>query len=368
MSLHMLDNRFLTYFHHTDGTANLMASWLECQQLSYYFTLCKKYPHSKPIEYFLEHLWFNVSFTPTSLVDIELHNRKPHGAFLSESYSSVGMQGMQGIEKLLDEGYIVPFQTYEKRIPFYHAFRSFTEPYSEEHSGTPHTFVAIGHTRDELYYTEAPWGLREIGHVGLPENKSVGVISKLDLRHAFDCFVTYSRIELDEDAHQRIDSDSYLEDYVRETADLEKKLSKAQSAASGDSSRLFHVSGLERLYRMLEEGVIPLGEPSSSDSGVTNGDLLHWKFNSVRNRRAVLEQALLKRYSSFPKDKVDRTIYHLQQNIAHWDTLLRAIKKMMISGSFTFRTSVRDYWVPLIESESFLADSMHSLRKPGRRK
>ncbi|GMK39943.1 hypothetical protein PCCS19_29980 [Paenibacillus sp. CCS19] len=368
MSLQMLDNRFLTYFHHTDGSANLMASWLECQQLSHYFTLCKQYPHSQPFEYFVEHLWFSVSFAPASLMDIELYNRKPHGAFRAESYTSIGMQGMQGIGKLLDEGYIVPFQTYEKRVPFFHAFRSFTEPYTGHHSGTPHTFIAIGHTQNELYYAEAPWSLREIGHVGIPENKSVGVISKSDLLHAFDCFVKYDKIELDREAHQGMDCDAYLEDYLRETSNLEKKLSKASAAASGDNSLGFHAEGLERLYRMLEEDMIQLSEPSGGNSAVSNGDLLHWKFNQVRNRRAILEQLLLKRHSSFPKDKVERTVYHLQQNITLWDTFLRSIKKMVISGSYTFRTPVRDYLLPLVESESFLADSIRNLHKPGRRK
>lgn len=368
MSLQMLDNRFLTYFHHTDGTANLMPSWLECQQLSYYFTLCKRYPHSNPFEYFLEHLWFTVSFTPASLADIELHNRKPHGAFRTESSSSFGMQGMQGIESLLNKGHIVPFRTYEKRIPFFHAFRSLKEPFNKEHSGTPHTFIAIGHTQDELYYTEAPWSLREIGHVGIPENKSVGVIAKSDLLHAFDCYVTYDRIELDEDAHLRIDADSYLEDYLRETSALAKKLSKASAAGPVDSTRLFHADGLERLCRMLEEGAIQLGEPSGSDSAVTNGDLLHWKFNQVRNRRAILEQVLLKRHASFPKDRIERAIHHLGQNVARWDTFLRSLKKMIISGSYTFRTPARDYLLPIVESESFLADAIRQLPKPGRRK
>lgn len=368
MSINMLDNRYLTFFHNKDGTANLMSSWLECHQLPYYFTLLKNHPHAEPFEYFLDHIWFTISFTSDSLADIELHSRKPHGAFHAESFTASGMQGMHGIESLLDEGYIVPFQTFEQRVPFYHAFRSFTEPFAEQYSGTPHTFIAIGHTHNELFYTEAPWGIRESGHVIMQGNKSVGIITKSDLRHSFDCFVTYSKIRLDDDAHPHIDCWAYVEAYVRETATLEAKLSKSKSNASKNASRLFHVDGLRHLCEQMERDSLFLGTPSHLQPEITNSEFLIWKFNLLKNRRAVLEQVLLKHYSSWPKNKVERTVHHLQQNLTLWESFLRVMKKMTMNGNYTFKTSVCDYLQPIIESESFLADAVRNLQQKANRR
>lgn len=352
----------IPYYRFQEGDD--LVSDLTCFQACLYYLL--KTERNKGMddifEIFLRDITFGVVETAASAIsdfcflDTSIHEY----GFQKHYILGKGMEALSRVEALLDLGKAVIIQTYIHRVPFFKDFFGFDyeldEEYYQNNYQMHHTFLAVGHDADHLYYVEAPFNRSPERFTPYEGNPTIGVISKQEMYPAFDAFFNYTYLEIDE----------------REMANMFEVVAKviAQSIQNYHQPSL-HSGDIIKYYG--QEAIARTISHLTGDSfdflqkipqyGITLGDLLIWKLQDINNRRRLLAKAFTKYRQFFDSGDIDGVIQLLTKITQVWQISIANYIKMRVKKKYVIDNSLREILsgIPGLEEEM-----IHKLRGLGR--
>ncbi|MEW9698571.1 hypothetical protein [Paenibacillus sp. SI8] len=279
------------YYTRRDGTADEFTTLLSCFQAGLYFNLKMKKGIHSPYELFVTDPSFCIDLGHDgSFRDVNAVQRWTcFEVFRTKDTTGKGIEALQEIEKLLDQGEILLLDTHSTRIPFFESFQSLDSHFDPNVHITPynHLFVAIGHTDNHLIYVESPHLLNR-NHMPYENSKCVGVISKDTLLHALNCFAIYRQVVIHEDG---LNAENDVRRVVETLCSYDAN-QRLPSISNPDSVRYFGNEALGKLVQCIRQGLLPIGKRSVLHPTIYEGEVLLWKFRNIRQQYSILYRCL----------------------------------------------------------------------------
>jgi hypothetical protein len=336
---------------------------LPCIQSCIYYVLKTEFrlPVDQIFEPFLRDITFILQESETgSIREIGFLNSVIHDQLFERHYIlGKGSKTFGEVESLLDQGKIVVIQAYAPRLPFHKDFGGVDAPFDEQeyqrNYQTQHTFVALAHDADNLYYVEIPYEMNPVQFAPHPENDTVGVVPKADLQPAFELFLNYTYLTMDQ--NQAPDMFGALQTAIDQTVanfDLPRKLEEGCATYTGREAIARVKSHLCNPQFNLKERLQP--------SGQTVGECLLLRFRAVARRRSLLYRGFVKYRSRLPEPLGDSIIQRLNAIQANWNTIILNIRKMCIKYEFKSDASFQKVVADLIAWENLLIDELKDLK------
>lgn len=336
---------------------------LPCIQSCIYYVLKTEFqlPVDQIFEPFLRDITFSFQENETgSIREIGFLNSIIHDQLFKRHYIlGKGSKTFREVESLLDQGKILVIQAYAPRLPFHKDFSGFDAPFDEQeyqrNYQTQHTFVALAHDAENLYYVEIPYEMNPVQFVPHPENETVGVILKSDLLPAFELFLNYTYLTMDQ--NQTPDMFEALQAAIGQTVanfDLPRKLEDGCITYTGREAITRVGNHLCNPQFNLKERLQP--------SGQTAGEYLLLRFRAIARRRSLLYRGFVKYRNRLPEPLSERIIQRLNAIQANWNTIILNIRKMCIKYEFKSDASFQKVVTDLTTWENLLIDELKTLK------
>jgi acyl carrier protein len=297
MNSEMEENLEMEYYYLKNGEADEFVKKLDCTGKTLYFIFkkrCKNYYDYKSL--------FIMNFTFYAMLNDNnsLYNFDSFAYSLKEDifklniYHSKGYCAMEQIEKLLDKGEQVIIVTHMVRVPFFDRFLGFDEPTGDEKRPNPledgtaefsiHTFLAVAHKGEDLYYVEMPTIINRQNFVPYVGNKSVGIIKKRDLEAAFRVFVSFCTVDINLDNLKD-------RDYLKEALDMSMQSYKERQIYLCKYKILYEEEAIDFLISICDGNTIRL-DTSENMRSESFYRFITWKIYEIAASRGVLAEVL----------------------------------------------------------------------------
>jgi hypothetical protein len=336
---------------------------LPCIQSCIYYLLKTEFqlPMDQMIEPFLRDTTISLRENETGDIhEIGFTNSViPDLLFQRQYILGKGSKTFAEVLALLDQGKTVIIQAYAQRLPFHKDFAGFDAPFDEQeyqrNYQAQHTFVALAHDAENLYYVEIPYEMNPVQYVPYPENDTVGVVTKRELEPAFDLFLNYTYITMD--PHQIPDMYKALLIAIDQTVDNFDRFREE----NGGKNTYFGREAMERIKKHLCNPQFNLRNRVPS-SGATMGEYLLLHFRGIARRRSLLQRGMVKYRERMPGAPADTVIQRLNAIQAHWNTIILNIRKMCIKYEFKSDASFQKVVTELAAWENQLIDELKTLQ------
>jgi len=277
--------------------------------------------------------------------------------FSIKTYSNKGMQAMVEVESFLNKGEIVIIDTLKFRVPFNKDFISKEYICELEPSVMGHTFVAIAHDKDNLYYVEMPSEINEKNYIPYSENKSVGIINKKELLPAFEVYANFGVVDINY---------SNLEKKSQFKENIEKILFEyyTQGITYEDGRRVFYgINAIDLLIDLSKQEILDLNGRNSFYREDNLRKLIGWKFWITAVRRKFL-QIILETYSEQCNIEIKEELIILLGDLQlEWYRVSDFMTERFNENRFVIGKEYIPYFESLKKNELKLIDNLNKLWK-----
>ncbi|RCX17250.1 phosphopantetheine binding protein [Anaerobacterium chartisolvens] len=328
----MRENLDAEYYFCRDGSFDEFTQLLDCNSLMYYFYL-KRYvkDYAKYVGILMQDISVNVSLNPDgSLCNIWCDNfDEVDELFKAEVVNGKGYESMADIERLLEQGKIVVIKTYTKKLPFNKDFISLdfeVTDLQEEIEKSNHTFIAVAHDDEMLYYIEVPAVLND-RFIPYGKNKSVGVIKKTDLKPAFDLDLIFASVDIDTEKLARgID----IKDLLR------KSISNYFKPCYYNNGFKVYCGfeAMEMLKQIFESEGLCLDHKHSYYKYIDVKGFLDWKLWAVLARKMLLKEMLEQYRDIYPEFSRQNLNDDLSELVEEWKRFRMKVIYRYFKGDF----------------------------------
>jgi hypothetical protein len=359
----------LLYYRFQEGDD--LVSELTCFQACLYYLLKTERNHGNQdiFEIFLRDINFGVEETSAGTIhDFCFLDRTIHEYGFQKHYVlGKGTQVLSEVEELLDRGKAVIIQTYIHRVPFFKDFFGFEydldEEYYQNNYQLHHTFLVVGHDRDNLYYVEAPYNRNPDRYISHEANPTIGVILKQEMYPAFDAFFNYTYLDIDEE--KMANMFEVVAKVIRQSIENYNPLLQTlkNTTPNNTSNNINYYFGREAITRTIAH--------LTGDSfdflqkipqyGITLGDLLIWKLQDINNRRRLLGKALIKYRDSFECGDAEGIIQLLAKLSQAWQISIANFIKMRYKKKYVMDDGFRQVLLGIPGLEEELVNQLQSL-------
>jgi hypothetical protein len=311
-------------------------------------------------EVFIRDLTFGIELTTAGLIHeiCFLDTSINEFGFKNHYILGQGVKTLAEVEALLDQGKAVVIQTYMMRVPFFKDFKGFDYPLDEEYYKAnyqwQHTFLAIAHDQDRLYYVEGPFNWNPEHYIPYPGNKTIGIIEKQQLIPAFNAYFNYSYLDIDMERMSdmfpvvQMVIDKTIANYSYPDQKSDKYTYYYGKAALNWMNAYFHSDSFDFL-QWIPQHSIPLC------------DLLIWKTQFISNRRMMLAKAFTKHISHFNPSQVNPLIELLKGNVKMWRTIQINLIKMKVKKECKISYDLAELFNDVSRTEDEIIDGLQKL-------
>jgi len=350
----MKENLDIEYDYFKNGTLEPITELLDCNTRMLYFILKKKV---KNFQNYIHILFNGFVFYIIQNEDGTIYNIDcttypiREDIFILNTYKSKGIQAMEEIENLLDKGELVIIDAFKSRLPFHKDFISKEYICELEPLMMGHTFLAIAHDKDNLYYVEMIGEINRKNHIPYSGNKSVGIINKKDLLPAFEVYAYFGVIDID---YLNLGKKSQLKE------DIEKISFEynTQEITYQDGRNIFYgINAIDLLIDLCKKEELDL-------NGIRNlKELISWKFWLTAVRRKLLKH-VLETYSERCNIEIkDELIVLLGDLHTEWRHIQSVIDGRVKENYFILGSEYIPYFESLKGNELMLIDKLNRLWK-----
>ncbi len=355
----MRENLDAEYYFCRNGSFDEFTQLLDCNSLMYYFYL-KRYvkDYAKHVGILLQDISVNVSLNPDgSLCDIWCGDfDAADEVFKAEVVNRKGYESMADIERLLEQGKIVVIRTYTKKLPFHKDFISLDFEITdsqEEIERNNHTFIAVAHDGEMLYYIEIPAVLTD-RFIPYGKNKSVGVIKKTDLKPAFDVDLIFASVGIDA---ERLSRGIDMRDLLRKIISNYFK----PSYYNNGFKVFCGFEALEMLKQIFESEALYLDHKHLYYKYMNVKGLLEWKLWSVLARRMLLK-AILEQYRDiYPEFSRQNLNDVLTELVEEWKRFRMKVIYRYFKGDFIAGKAYLKYINKIIAMERNIVEKLEEV-------
>lgn len=311
-------------------------------------------------EVFLRDLTFGIEVTAAGLIHeiCFLDTSINEFGFTNHYILGQGVKTLAELEALLDRGKAVIIQTYMMRVPFFKDFKGFDYPLDEEYYKAnyrwQHTFLAIAHDRDRLYYVEGPFNWHPEHYIPYEGNKTIGVIDKQQLIPAFNAYFNYNYVDIKMEQM----SDMFQ---VVQTAIAKTITNYSHPPLKSDKFTYYY--GKEAVDRMIAHFRSDSFDflQSIPQHSITLGDLLIWKTQFISNRRMMLAKGLTKHISHFNPSQANPLIKLLKENVKIWRTIQINFIKMKMKKDYKISCDLAELFNVASRTEDEIIDGLQKI-------
>jgi hypothetical protein len=188
--------------------------------------------------------------------------------------------------------------------------------------------MAVAYDPQMLYYVEMPYVLNS-NFIPYAKNKSVGVVKKDDLKHAFNVEIYYATIDIK------------MEKLSREI-DLREKISlitsnSAQPVKDNDGYKTYSgLDAFDALMTICRNETLFLNQENLYYNGFNIKRLFDWKLWATLSRRLQLKEILISLYDKYPNIKKHEIIGTLDSLIQTWRDLIGVISEKYERKEYLF--------------------------------
>jgi hypothetical protein len=353
----MNKNLSFRYFYQEDGELDPFTKLIDCFSAHLYFILKNKIEGiQNPYEVFLKDISFYLILNDQGAIyDIEFSdNSINEDVFRLKYYKGKGEEAFSGCREMLLKGEPVIIYTDTRKVPFFNDNQGEgTEP-TDAGVQLGHVFLGVGYEGNNLYYVEAPWNINFNRFTPYKGNRSVGVIAKEELNDAFESFLTYTTVEVNEE--NLANKAGRIKAVIKNSVDNFSK----QSHRSKGLTYFYGSEAIEKIIEVCEKEIMYLDRQAYSCS-LNLFSLLDWRFFNINRRRILLLEALKKNKELFESSEASSAIDVLSINIEAWKRVLTTIRKMNIRKRYLMDSSLKDCLAEVSETESKLNDILHEM-------
>ena len=332
LNAEMMENLELEYYYLKNGETDEFVRKLDCTQKTLYFIFkkrCKNYYDYKSL-FILNFTFYAMLNDDNSLYNFDsIAYPVNEDIFKLNIFHNKGYAAMAQIEQLLDKGEQVIIVTHMVRVPFFDRFQGFDEPTGDEGRPNPledgtaefsiHTFLAVAHEGENLYYVEMPTIINQQNFVPYEGNKSVGVIKKKDLDAAFRVFVSFCTVDINLDNLQD-------KDYLREALGLSMQYYRDGEVYPCKYKILYEEEAIDFLISICDGKTIYL---DSSENMRTESfyQFILWKIFAIAGSRGILAEMLRDYKRTCNTEVRTELIEILDRAYAVWDDAVKLAAK-----------------------------------------
>lgn len=353
----MNNNLSLRYFYQEDGELDPFTKLVDCFSAHLYFILKNKIAGiQNPYEVFLKDISFYLTLNDRGAIyDIDfLDNSINEDVFRLEYHKGKGEGAFSGCRELLLKGEPVIIYTDTRKVPFFNDNQGEgTEP-TDAGVQLGHVFLGVGHEGDNLYYVEAPWNINFNRFIPYEGNRSVGVIPKEELNDAFESFLTYTTVEINE--RNLTNKAGRIKAVMKNSVDNYLK----KSHRMNNLTYFYGSEAIDKIIEVCEKEIMYLDMQAYSCS-LNLFSLLDWRFFNISRRRILLLEALKNNRDLFDSSKANNTIDVLNIDIKAWKRVLTTIRKMNIRKRYLLDSSLMDCLIEVKRIESSLNERLHEM-------
>ncbi|MFZ5989301.1 MAG: hypothetical protein ACOYWZ_19575 [Bacillota bacterium] len=347
------------YFYLCNGDIDPFTGLIDCFNVHLYFTLRNKIGNIiNPYGIFLRDIAFYVSQNEDGAIyDVDfIDNSLNEDVFKLQYFKGKGYETFSNCEALLDKGEPVIIYTDTRKVPFFNDNQGEgTEP---TNAGVElgHVFMVIQREGDLLYYVEAPWNINLNNYTPFEGNKSVGVINKSDLKAAFDSFLTYITVKVEESSLH--DAPMRLKQVINNTVEnYHKKTHKSKGLTLS-----YGLEGIDRLIEACGREFMYLDQKALSCS-LNLFSLLDWRIVNINRRRILLLESLKTHSRLIDNRCINHITDIIDSDIKSWQSLLTAIRKMNIRKKYLLDKGLQKYLMEVRKMEDEMVAGLLSLKE-----
>jgi len=331
---HFEKNLEIDYFFTRDGDIDPLAQNMNCNVLMLYYTMKRNISNFKDYSHmFLNDISFSLIINSSGeIYNIDVNNFPDlNDVYHAEIIKGEGFQSLGAIEKLLDQGKLPIIKTYNKKLPFHKNFIDFdfevTET-PEDMAKDLHTFMAVAYDSQMLYYVEMPYTLNS-NFIPYAKNKSVGVVKKDDLQHAFNVDLYYTTID--------IKTENLIKEFnLKEKVSLMIK-NNSQPAQYDKGDKILHgFEALDELMTICNQETLYLNQASPCFKGYDLKMVLDWKVWNIISRRVQLKDILINYQNEYANISKNGTIQMIDTTVEAWRGLLGVIFEKFEQKQYLF--------------------------------
>jgi FkbH-like protein/non-ribosomal peptide synthase protein (TIGR01720 family) len=331
---HLEKNLEIEYFFTENGSIDPLAKNMDCSTMIFYYNLKRYFPNCTDyLLVFFNDISFILTINPEGvLYNIDVNSFSDiNDLYQADVRKGEGFQAISAIEELLDQGKLPIIKTYTKKLPFHKNFISFDFEVTdtpEDLAKDAHTFMAVAYDPQMLYYVEMPYVLNS-NFIPYAKNKSVGVVKKDDLKHAFNVEIYYATIDIK------------VEKLNREIS-LKEKISlitsnSAQSVQNKEGYTIYSgLDALDALMTICRNETLFLNQENLYYNGFNIKKLFDWKLWTIISRRLQLKEILISQNDKHPNIKKYEILGTLDALIQAWRDLIGFISEKYERKEYLF--------------------------------
>ncbi|NLW47507.1 MAG: hypothetical protein GXY86_09265, partial [Firmicutes bacterium] len=353
---HLEKNLEIDYFFLKNGSIDPIAKNMDCSTMMFYYNMKRYIPdYADYLLVFFNDISFKLTISPEGvLYNIDVNNFPDiTDLYQANIVKGEGYEAIGAIEELLDQGKLPIIKTYTKKLPFHKNFINFNFEVTdtpEDLAKDVHTFVAVAYDPEMLYYVEMPYVLNS-NFISYAKNKSVGVIKKDDLKHAFNVEIYYATIDINtEKLNHQIDLGDKIELMVNNSLKPVQYEEDYQVYSS--------IEALDALMAICRKETMYLNEENPCYNGYTMKRLLDWKLWDIISRRMQLKEILLNIQNKYPNISKCGIIPAIDNAIKAWRDLLGVIYEIFEQKQFLFGIIFLPYLDTIKEAEEILVEKI----------
>lgn len=357
LPLIMKENMDIEYHFLKDGQPEEFSAHLNCQAQMLYFSMKKKVKNIEGCRgAFLGDIVFRILMNDDNTVfNVAcLPYKINEDIFQIEKYYEQGYNAMAKIEELLEQGELVIISTCVERVPFFVNYKGFDAP-GKDIGFEGHSFLAIAHSKTKLYYVEQPGAVNTENYIPSGMNHSVGVIDKEDLRAAFDLYINFATVSINEEKLQEnMQTGSLVKDMINISLENHQK-------------ELFYLDGfkmaqgtaaMDLFLELCEGGALDLNNTHNYVQ-TTLFELLKWKFRDIASNRKLLKFALEEYRGICDQEARTEVLPKLDKLYVLWVDFMNTMDKRYRKGQTNFDSFYKEYLEELKDKEE---EAMNGLR------
>ena len=185
----------------------------------------------------------------------------------------------------------------------------------------------MGHDPDNLYFVDLPTNINPERFIPHPDNDTVGVIPKKDLKNAIDAFFNYTYLDIR--PGEAPDLFGEIQSVITKSIANFHLPTRHENGVTVYSGR----EAMERLKSQLQNRQLDL-KKRGNRYGIPIGELLLWKFRAIAGRRNLLHRAFVRYRQRFPEGGADHIIELLGLVLKGWNTMLIEFRKICIQARY----------------------------------
>lgn len=331
---------------------------LNCFQSPFYVKIKQQLdPSEEPYECFLQDPSFFIEVHEDSQMVTDLvyfDNWDYDKIFHVENFASKGNKLLSKFLEELEKGYVVPFKTHGKRVPYLRDYISYDYEYDEikEYEKTEeHVFMALKFENNKLYYLDHPVMFHADHFKPYHESNHIGSIDIDDLKYAFECYLKFMVITINQEEYDQCLGGGSIKPLMRYIV----KNNKIGPFLKNGCSYHHNLNALKKLHELSCHDKVSLAAiPGEYEFNLCK--LFEWKFDMLKGKRIILLESIKKHKSDFHNS--DSLIVTFEDVINAWMLIINKLRRMIYVNKYTELSSLKLLLENLIMQEERLHAEM----------